>query len=297
MTDQAMTDSEITRVAISYMGKPAWATVALASTAVGASATLIILAAQSQLPYWLCFLLLSYLAYVTYTPLHEAVHKNICGKNKHLLPLNNFVGYVCASLLGVSFTMHRSAHMAHHRATNVRGEDPDFVTQGSSLTDILTSGTKMVVGEYSDYFSRVFPGASASEKRTVIVELVVFVAWRLGLALAGFWVEVLTFTILTNMAGLTLLGYLFAWIVHQPFDQVDRFKDTGTIILPGAIHTPVTALWLWQNYHSIHHLFPKVPFYNYRQLFNKIATGMVDRGAPIMEIGAAKGTWLSKPAC
>jgi nucleoside-diphosphate-sugar epimerase len=41
----------------------------------------------------------------------------------------------------------------------------------------------------------------------------------------------------------------------------------------------VTALWLYQNYHSIHHLFPRVPFYKYRVLFDEVEDLMVAQGA------------------
>ncbi|MGY8889158.1 MAG: fatty acid desaturase [Pseudomonadales bacterium] len=38
------------------------------------------------------------------------------------------------------------------------------------------------------------------------------------------------------------------------------------------------------NYHCIHHLFPKVPLYHYKKLFNEIEPGMAERGAPIIRM-------------
>jgi len=84
-----------------------------------------------------------------------------------------------------------------------------------------------------------------------------------------------------------ILGCIFAWIVHSPFNESTRFKDTATILLPPVIHKPVTMLWLWQNYHSIHHLFPRVPFFRYAELFDEICPGVVERGALIVEFGRA----------
>jgi beta-carotene hydroxylase len=120
----------------------------------------------------------------------------------------------------------------------------------------------------------------------VLLEISVFVGWRVALAMNGFAVEVLVLAVLANIAGVTLLGYLFAWIVHTPFDKTERYRDTATILLPSPIHGLLTRLWLWQNYHSIHHLFPRVPYYRYGILFDEIRTGMEERGAPVVDLGA-----------
>ena len=282
----AMTDTDITKQAATHMGDASWPTVWLALASVTAYFGLIALVAAGSLPLILAFLLGSYLVYATYTPLHEAVHRNICGRHRSLLWLNNMIGYLVATVLGVSFTMHRAAHMAHHRATNVAGEDPDLVTTERSAWAVLTCGSKMVVSEYRDYFTRVFPRAPVSERITVLLEILVFVGWRVALAMNGLAVEVLVLAVFANIAGVTLLGYLFAWIVHTPFDETERFRDTATILLPPAIHGLLTRLWLWQNYHSIHHLFPRVPYYRYGVLFDEIRAGMEERGAPIVDYGA-----------
>ena len=40
-------------------------------------------------------------------------------------------------------------------------------------------------------------------------------------------------------------------------------------------------LWMFQNYHSIHHLFPRVPFYKYAELYEEIEDVMAARQAPV----------------
>ena len=92
--------------------------------------------------------------------------------------------------------------------------------------------------------------------------------------------------VLANIAGVSLLGFLFAWVVHTPFDETERYRDTATILLPSPVHELLTRLWLWQNYHSIHHLFPRVAYYRYAALFDEIREGMAERGAPIIDLGA-----------
>ena len=279
-----MTELEILSKAKQYMGDVAWPTIITALLAVTAYLAVLAGVVFGHLPAIPSFLVLSYLVYVVYTPLHEAVHNNITGRNLKLRWLNNSIGYIVASILGVSFTMHRSAHITHHRETNVEGKDPDLGYKDGSLFSLITGGTLSLMQEYQDYFGRVFPKASTSEKITVFVELFVFVGWRVVLAVAGYPVEVLLYTLASNVLGVTFLGLVFAWIVHQPYGETERYKNTNTILLPAWIHRPATTLWLWQNYHSIHHLFPKVPFYQYEKLFKEIEPGMVERGAPIIRV-------------
>ena len=285
MTDQTMSEAEIAQAATVHMGAPGWYTVGLTLGSIGLYALLFIFATNGPIQLAIAFVASCYLVYAIYTPLHEAVHKNISGKSTELQWVNHAIGYLSAALLGVSYTMHKSAHLTHHRNTNVEGDDPDFVTRGGSLGDVLSCGLKMVLSEYQDYFSRVFPKAPRAEQATVIAEIVLFLGWRIALCLAGFTLEVVVLAVFANVVGVTLLGYIFAWIVHTPYNETERYRTTATIFLPPAIHKLGTRLWLWQNYHSVHHLFPRVPFYNYQRLFEQIEPGMVERGAPMRYVG------------
>lgn len=283
--NQAASEFEILKVAREYMGKNAWPTVLTAVAAFAVYLCVFVAALLGHLPLWAGFLLLSYLVYVIYTPLHESVHHNIFGPDSKLSWLNTLIGYAAASILGVSYAAHRAAHMAHHRATNVQGKDPDLAYGDDSLTALVLGGPKIIVSEYRTYFENVFPSAPFAAKAGVLAEIAVAIGWRAALIAAGFPLEVLVLAVLANWAGLSLLGMLFAWIVHRPFDQTARYRNTATILLPKWIHQPATVLWLWQNYHSIHHLFPRVPFYDYARVFDQIEQGMIERGAPIVAPG------------
>ena len=87
-----------------------------------------------------------------------------------------------------------------------------------------------------------------------------------------------------TLIGLSILLYLFAYIVHRPHDAVGRYVDTSTIRVSGLVGKVLTWLWVFQNYHSIHHLFPKVPFYRYVQVFDEIEAIMARRQAPLYRL-------------
>jgi fatty acid desaturase len=70
------------------------------------------------IPLWLGLILNTFILYASQTPLHEACHGNIAGKDSRYLWLNHLVGYACGSIL-----LH--VHLAHHRDTNNEEIDPD----------------------------------------------------------------------------------------------------------------------------------------------------------------------------
>ena len=281
-----MDDATILRAAQQYMGKTAWPTVLWTVLVLAAYGAVLRAGLMHQMPLPASFALLSWLLYALYTPLHEAVHSNIAGKKSRLNLLNEATGYIAGSILAVPFTLHRSAHMAHHRATNVVGKDPDAVFRHNGFWHVITHAVLLIVNEYRDYFSKTYSRADTRTKIIVWAELIVMLGWRIALAVSGFPIEILVLGLLANLAGVILVGTFFAWIVHTPFERTERYLTTSTIILPRWIHRPATWLWLWQNYHSIHHLFPRIPFYHYRDLFDQIRPGMEERGAPIVDMQA-----------
>lgn len=281
-----MDDSTILRAAQQYMGKTAWPTMLWSVLVLVAYGIVMRAGLTHQMPLVSSFAILTWLLYALYTPLHEAVHSNIAGKSSGLNFLNEAIGYIAGSILAVPFTLHRSAHMAHHRATNVVGEDPDAVFRHNGFWHVITHSLLVIVNEYREYFAGTYSRAETQTKFIVWTELTIMLGWRIALVIAGFPLEILVLALLANLTGVILVGTFFAWIVHTPFDKTERYQTTSTIILPRWIHTPATFVWLWQNYHSIHHLFPRIPFYNYRKLFEEIRPGMEERGAPIVDLQA-----------
>ena len=73
----------------------------------------------------LVMLVLNQLAiYVSFTPLHDAVHEAASGNER----VNNLVGTVSAFLFvpGLSTTIYRILHMEHHRWVGDKQRDPDI---------------------------------------------------------------------------------------------------------------------------------------------------------------------------
>ena len=81
-----------------------------------------------------------------------------------------------------------------------------------------------------------------------------------------------------------VVGHYLCLMVHEPFDETSRCKHTNTFLTHPTVNQMVTWFWIWQNHHSVHHLFLRIPFYQYDKVFDRIESGMREREAPIIQL-------------
>ncbi len=282
-------DHQAIKIAMRYMGSTGWPTMLLAVAVIGGFTAAPLLVVMDLLPLWGAVLLQVLVTYAAYTVMHDAVHGAIAGKSTSLRGLQNVLGYCMGFILMIPFSAHRHEHIAHHRHTNDPEKDPDFQVSdmGRSPLHALRSAYRLLTGQFNFYRQHCWAKASVSERLVYITEIVVALGARALFIAQGFWLEGLLLYVVGTLLGLVLLIYLFAYIVHRPHTDEGRYVDTSTIALSGPGNTLMTWLWLFQNYHSIHHLFPKVPFYKYKALFDEIEPIMQAQGAPIYRL-----TWV-----
>src|SRR5262245_11666897 len=94
-----------------YQGMVAWPTVLLAAGIVATFALVTTLAVEGTIPLWLGLILNMLILYADQTPLHEACHGNIAGKDSRWLWLNHLVGYVCGVILLHEYKAFRYMHL------------------------------------------------------------------------------------------------------------------------------------------------------------------------------------------
>lgn len=286
MTQEDNLDQLALAAAKKQMGRVAWPTVIFSVTVIIAYLAAVTLTAAGWLPLAAAIPLVAVLTYLAYTTAHEAAHGTISGSRQSMRWLNEALGYAAAWILMIPMTAHRHEHLAHHRNTNDPETDPDFVV--SEITHSLASAPRVVarilLGQYRYYFKYRWGKGPRSQDVYLCLEVVAALAPRLALCAAGFWLQGLALFVVAWLIGVAILLYLFAYIVHTPHTATGRYVDTSTILVPGVLGKIVTVLWVYQNYHSIHHLFPRVPFYCYPALFEKIEHTMVARDAPVYRL-------------
>jgi beta-carotene hydroxylase len=260
-----------------FAGGFAWPTVLLTLAVLVSFAAVATSVVAGALPLAAGFLANTIVAYVAFTPAHEATHWNIAGRNSALWWVNEACGWLGMSVLFDNFAVLRAAHLQHHAHTNEADRDPDYFEPGVTFLQACARGLTLYHAYINDYLDETARKPGTVRRRTLHGSWSgLLIVTAIGLALAGWWREVLFLWVLPAGAAFVVLAVAFDWVPHRPHTVAERFRDTRIILAPG-----LEALMLGQNYHLIHHLYPSIPFYRYRPCFEAMQDELRARGAPI----------------
>ena len=276
-------EQQAQQVVIRHIGGFAWPTAALL-----VSCVMIYLACVAHLLTdpafsWWALAGIGFCAYAIYTPLHDAVHGAVTGMSLERRWINEWTGYIAAHFLGISFTAHRRSHLKHHRSTNHPVEDPDIVLSADSGVQLVLAWLKGVPKEW--LFALSFEHFTDAEKASVRREYGAIILTRLLLlVLCADLGTTLATLVCGQLIGNAVLVTLFAWSVHHPHTEQERMKTTTVYQARSGLDTAMTLIWGYQNYHAIHHLYPKVPFFRYRSLYRALEPYLLESGVPVKRI-------------
>ena len=82
------------------------------------------------------------------------------------------------------------------------------------------------------------------------------------------------------------LMFIFAWYPHHPARETSRYRHTRVAAFLGS-----GLLIRGHDYHAIHHLYPRVPHYRLKSVWNELSSDLVERG--VRTEGRAKGATTS----
>lgn len=272
-------------VAKRYMGHFAWPTVLFTVAVVAGFVANLVMFAAGLSPWWLATLLYAALTYMSYTPLHEATHGNIHGDHAQLKWLNDFCGYLVAPIILIPYASHTVEHFTHHRYTNQPDKDPDFMLHkmGGGALAFVTTGLQFFWLQNSFFYKRVWHKALVAERGIYLAEIALAIIWRLAVVV---WVAapgIVALLVVGYLLGAFFTAYWFAYRPHHPYKDSARYRNTCSMIMPRWMR-PFEWFWLGQNLHSIHHLFPRVPFYHYHAVHRQIDPILRDQKTPIIGI-------------
>lgn len=262
----------------------------------------IVLTQNAGLPLWLGLILNSIFATTFYMPMHEAAHKNIMGKAMNGRAVEEVIGHLASIPTGIEFTAHRIGHMRHHAFTNDPERDPDHFTEGRlSELPLKFYGMTMLYA-FLPFFALVKPlrillpsalrskldnrdGSKAEGKAQIrfwllstIVLIACFFTGHGLVALCLWW--------LPARIQLCWLMFIFAWYPHHPARETSRYRHTRVAVFPGS-----GLLIRGHDYHAIHHLYPRVPHYRLKAVWNELSDDLVAHG--VRTEGRAKGATTS----
>jgi fatty acid desaturase len=211
-------------------------------------------------------------AYAIFTPMHEASHQSV-GRSRLL---NEIVGRIAAIPLGGFFPVFRDRHLEHHKFTNEPERDPDFwvALPPAGLRPLRWLSMEWPYTVLARRRAHRLPRRVRAEITFWLLFLIIAVV---GPSLLGFGRLVFFGWLLPAKFAGAFLAYAFDYLPHRPHavsSRTDRFR--ATLVQPDAWRTPV---FLFQNYHLIHHLYPAVPFYRYSRIWAAQRDMLLSNGA------------------
>lgn len=287
--DKVILNKQAIAAAQKYMGRFAWGTVGLVAVILAIFAGNLCLFAMGLMPLWAAFPIFAAVTYMSYTPVHEAVHGNIHGNHAAFKWVNDLCGYLCAQIIMVPYSTHKVEHFTHHRYTNHPDKDPDYVAKGMSggPAPFFMAAARFLWTQIIFLFGDYWATAPLREKTSYCAEVGVALAWRVLLLTQLPLVGGLVLVIGAYLVAVIFTVYWFAYRPHHPYEDPERYHNTNSLIMP-AWMKPLEWFWLGQNLHSIHHAFPRVSFYRYHALFREIEPNMRALGGPVIGIFSRK---------
>ncbi|KAL6069560.1 Delta(12)-fatty acid dehydrogenase [Balamuthia mandrillaris] len=245
-------------------------------------------------PSWkltvLCLILSSVASFGMFTVLHDSAHRSV----SQVRFLNDLFGSLSMMFLGpfVSFDAFRWVHLRHHKYTNDPQKDPDmWASRGSGALAGVVLPLKWASPEihyYYSYLPILFTQRPKSEILTTVGTIFALVSMTVTLSSMGYFSPLFQFWILPSRIAIFFLAFSFDYLPHQPHsvtNDEDRFRTTFYLSSAGLIRPFLSLVMLYQNYHVIHHLYPLVPFYRYKQMWHYKKDSLIyDKDVPFRRL-------------
>lgn len=267
----------------------AWPSLAFALLLPVLHLTLVWEGLTGRLNMWALTPALGFTAYMHYTIVHEAVHRNFVRRHRWFDPVNTLLGWVGSTMIGCSWPLLHRTHLAHHAHTNT-DKDADIFLKGSFgrliflwLTSIPANLIPVPILkwafdklEYDSGYLNARGLMSAGEWRLHIAAHTAMCAIVWGAVALGYGAPMFALYVLPASIGRLLLGIFQQWLPHFPFEESSRYRTARIMRAPAG-----KLLAMGHDVHLVHHLWPSVPFYRYGRLYRQIAPLLAARGVRI----------------
>ncbi len=231
--------------------------------------------------------------------MHGAAHGHFRGKNGKHKTLNSIVGHSAGNITQFSFTQYKNLHMDHHKYTNIKGSDPDYVQLKSYWSLAI-----YVVSSYVIQVLRAIPviGKRAMKKlprfaRERIKKYTTsFSIWQvratyivfLASIYSGYGKYVFWLWLFPHFVNRTRLMVLFMWLPHR-HGETSAFRDTRIQITPILGNVKYHKTWKAtlfareMDYHLVHHLYPSIILPNLEKAFTELVDILEDNQSIIVK--------------
>ncbi|GAC1630763.1 MAG: hypothetical protein NVS9B10_23450 [Nevskia sp.] len=221
-------------------------------------------------------------AFMHFTVLHDGVHRSLLRGHPRL---NDLIATIAGSFLGpvVTGAAFRHVHFGHHRNTNDTARDPDLwsgIGPRWRLPLQWATADAMYVVVILREWSQI-----ALRDRVQIVAITLALLGGYGAMWAlGYGVQATLYWLLPSRLAILWLAFAFNFLPHHPHQTLQSHNPYAATNARQGGEPLAKWLFLYQNYHVIHHLFPSVPFYRYLRIWNARQAEFTALGTPVVPL-------------
>ncbi|WP_411819296.1 fatty acid desaturase [Hyphococcus formosus] len=263
----------------------AWPTVGLfASLWIGISLSAWA-ALSGVIPFWVACLINAVFLYVTAHTNHEAIHRNISAGAPKLRWLNEAIGHFGSFWFFLPFLAFKAVHLAHHRAPNNPDEDGDMWVARKNPFVVFICCASILVG-YERQIWRLARTGGLSRRAVISIygQRLLAIAIVATAVSIGYGYEIMMLWVIPGLLTVPFLAYFFAYVVHHPHTETEAYQASNVLLTTPRLQPLMTAIFVFQNYHLVHHLNPRIPFYEYGKVFRQMRSELEEKEAAIRGI-------------
>lgn len=244
--------------------KFAWPTAILFIACLSGIASVSYWALGGALTLWQGAVINGVIVYFLFSVVHDSSHGAI-STNKRL---NDGFGHVGMLLFGpiAPLDLARWIHMQHHRFTNDPVKDPDhFGHRMDLLTPLRWANFDYF---YTSYFLRNAGPMRARFMNRLYLQIGFVVLVTAAAFVTGHgWQLVMLWLVPTRISSF-LFVLMFVYLPHAPFKATAQKDEYQASNIRAGFEWLLTPLMAFQNYHLVHHLYPRAPFYRMIRIWN-----------------------------
>ncbi len=258
----------------------AWPTLLLFVAALLLWSTALWAGVSGQLPPAVAVLLQTVAAFMQFTVLHDGVHRSLM---RGYPRLNTVVSSIAGAALGLlaASAAFRYAHFKHHRHTNEVVADPDLWS-GHGHPWLLPLRWATADFYYGYVILKDWSSIALNARVQIAVGVTAMIAVFVALAWAGYAKEALLYWLLPARLAILWLAAAFNFLPHHPHAVEQRHNPYASTNIREGGEPLMKWLFLFQNYHLIHHMYPSVPFYRYQRIWRLNEAEFRRQGAPVV---------------
>ena len=242
----------------------AWPTVFLFVACLSGVGLFSYLALTGGLALWQGAILNGITVYFLFSVVHDSSHGSISSNKR----LNDAFGHIGMLLFGpiAPLDLARWIHMQHHRFTNDEVRDPDHF--GHKMDWLAPLRWASFDYFYTSYFLKHAGPVRKKFMGRLVIQISFLVAAVTLAFVAGYGWEVVALWLIPTRISSVLFVTMFVYLPHAPFKATAQQDEYQASNIRAGMEWLLSPLMAFQNYHLVHHLYPRAPFYRMVKIWN-----------------------------